>query len=97
MADALHANELSARTTNRSQLCQLTLRKLKSVTAYFLNLGRFVAGGVILPLGKWSDESEFLWVSDDCEGAANFTTNRSLIDSLHLVASILLVNSLNLI
>ena len=47
----------------------LTFRKLKSVTVYFLNLGRLVAGGVILPLGKWSDESEFLWVSDDCEGA----------------------------
>lgn len=50
----------------------LTFRKLKSVTAYFLNLGRFVAGGVILPLGKWSDESEFLWASEDCEGAGKF-------------------------
>ena len=49
----------------------LTLRKLKSIMVYFLNLGKFVAGGVIRPLEKLSKESEFRWLSDDCEGAKN--------------------------
>lgn len=48
------------------------MRKWKSSTVYFLNLGKFVAGGVILPLGwRWSELSEWRWLSDDCEGAVN--------------------------
>jgi len=45
---------------------------------YFLNLGKFVAGGVIRPLEKWSEESEFRWLSDDCEGAKNKSSNQQI-------------------